>query len=83
MKLEELIEENRDHFISLAKFKFTKGDEFLAEDLFQDVALKVLTNKDKFDGTNFKGWFFVIMRNTYLNSYRIEKVKNKLDIWIT
>lgn len=40
-------------------------------DLVQDTMLKALTYQDKFtDGTNFKGWMYTIMKNTFINNYR-------------
>jgi RNA polymerase sigma factor (sigma-70 family) len=50
--------------------KFTSDrDESL--DLVQDTLMKAFTNRDKFrKDTNFKGWLFTIMRNTYINNYR-------------
>lgn len=50
--------------------KFTSDkDESL--DLVQDTLMKAFTNRDKFrKDTNFKGWLFTIMRNTYINKYR-------------
>lgn len=42
-----------------------------AYDLLQDTTLRVLDNEDKYiDNTNFKGWVFTIMRNTFINGYR-------------
>lgn len=42
-----------------------------AYDLLQDTTLKALDNRDKYiDNTNFKGWFFTIMRNIFINNYR-------------
>ena len=42
-----------------------------AADLFQNTALKILENAEKFKlGTDFKNWAFVIMRNTFINRYR-------------
>ena len=44
-----------------------------AEDLLQDTTLKVLDNAEKFaENTNFKGWVFTIMRNIFINNYRLE-----------
>ncbi|TCK83592.1 RNA polymerase sigma factor [Albibacterium bauzanense] len=49
---------------------FTR-DEQDAEDLVQDTILKAITYHDKFqDGTNFKGWLYTIMKNTFINNYR-------------
>lgn len=42
-----------------------------AEDLLQDTTLKALDNEEKYvDNVNFKGWFFTIMRNIFINNYR-------------
>lgn len=42
-----------------------------AYDLLQDTTLKALANEEKYvDNTNFKGWVFTIMRNTFINNYR-------------
>jgi len=51
-----------------------------ADDLLQDTFVKAIRFMDRFeDGTNLKGWLFVIMRNTFLNSYR-KKAKEKTNI---
>ena len=42
-----------------------------AHDLLQDTMLTALDNEEKYaEGTNFKGWVFTIMRNTFINNYR-------------
>ena len=42
-----------------------------AEDLLQDTTLKALDNEEKYvDNVNFKGWFFTILRNIFINNYR-------------
>jgi len=49
---------------------FTK-DEDDAEDLVQDTLMKAYRFLERFqDGTDFKAWLFVIMRNTFINSFR-------------
>jgi len=51
-------------------FQLTKNSDD-AEDLVQDTMLKALKYKDKFlEGTNFKGWLFTILKNTFINNYR-------------
>lgn len=43
-----------------------------AYDLLQDTTLKVLDSESKYrNNTNFKGWVFTIMRNLFINNYRI------------
>ncbi|GGG93252.1 MULTISPECIES: sigma-70 family RNA polymerase sigma factor [Pedobacter] len=49
---------------------FTK-DEDDADDLVQDTLIKAYRFLERFqDGTDFKAWLFVIMRNTFINSFR-------------
>ena len=49
-------------------------DKNLAEDLFQETALKVFRNRDKFvENNNFKGWLSTIMKNTFINHFRKNK----------
>lgn len=47
------------------------GDETDARDLYQDTALRIISNADKYQtGTNFKAWAVTIMRNIFINNYR-------------
>lgn len=47
------------------------GNETDANDLYQDTALRIISNADKYqDGTNFKAWAVTIMRNIFINNYR-------------
>ncbi|QPH41272.1 RNA polymerase sigma factor [Pedobacter endophyticus] len=49
--------------------KFTKNIDD-ADDLVQETLIKAFRFSEKFEkGTNFKGWLFMIMRNTFINSY--------------
>ncbi|MCX3267507.1 MAG: sigma-70 family RNA polymerase sigma factor [Chryseobacterium sp.] len=58
-----------DHLMSHA-LKFTR-DEDDAKDLLQETLIKGLRFAHSFDqGTNLRGWLYVIMRNTYINDYR-------------
>ncbi|TND09797.1 MAG: sigma-70 family RNA polymerase sigma factor [Bacteroidetes bacterium] len=42
-----------------------------AQDLLQETYLKALVNKDKFaESTNLKAWLYMIMKNTFINTYR-------------
>jgi RNA polymerase sigma-70 factor (ECF subfamily) len=42
-----------------------------AQDLLQETMLKALTYREKFaDSTNLKAWLYMIMKNTFINSYR-------------
>ncbi len=60
------------HSVSLKMhaLNFTKDVED-ANDLVQDTMLKAIRFYQTFqEGTNFKGWLFVIMKNTFINNYR-------------
>ena len=58
--------------------KFTK-DEDDAKDLLQETLIKGVRFCDKFDeGTNLRGWLFVIMRNTYINDFNKKNRKSEL-----
>ncbi|MCB9081213.1 MAG: RNA polymerase sigma factor [Lewinellaceae bacterium] len=47
------------------------GNMVDAEDLYQDTAVRIITNADKYNaGTNFKAWAVTIMRNIFINNYR-------------
>ena len=53
-------------------YKLTANRE-KAEDLLQDTLLKAMLHKESYNkNTNFKGWLFIIMRNTFINGYRAE-----------
>lgn len=55
---------------------FTKNHED-ANDLVQDTLVKAITNYNKFKlGTNLKGWLYTIMKNTFINNYRLASRKN-------
>jgi RNA polymerase sigma factor (sigma-70 family) len=58
--------------------RFTR-DEDEAKDLVQDTLLKGIRFCNNFDqGTNIKGWLYVIMRNTFINNYRKEQKRQEL-----
>jgi len=66
------------HSLSLRvhAMNFTKDLED-ANDLVQDTMVKAIRFYKNFqEGTNFKGWLFVIMKNTFINNYR-KNVKAK------
>lgn len=45
-------------------------DKVLAEDLFQEVFIRVSRKREHFKGGNFSGWLFAIARNLCLNAIR-------------
>lgn len=51
-----------------------------AEDLFQDTAIRIVTNAEKYhQGTNFKAWAATVMRNIFINNYR-KKLRRNLIV---
>ncbi len=59
-----------DTLLHAFAYNLTKNVED-AKDLFQETAVRALTNRDKFmPGTNFKAWLFTIMKNIFINNYR-------------
>ncbi len=60
-------------------YNLTKNVED-AKDLFQETALRALSNKEKFrPGTNFKAWLFTIMKNIFINNYRKKMKANTIQ----
>ena len=58
--------------------RYTKNEDD-ADDLVQDTMIKAIRFYKNFEeGTNIKGWLFVIMRNTFINDYRKNTRKNAL-----
>lgn len=71
------ISETQLVFTSVA-LKFT-SDWQDAQDLLQETMLRVYRSRDSFqEGTNFKNWGLMIMRNTFINEYRKRKVRGNL-----
>lgn len=67
------------HSLMAFSLKLT-GNYVDAEDLFQDTAVRIITNAEKYhQGTNFKAWAATIMRNIFINNYR-KKVRRNLII---
>jgi len=56
----------------LMKYAYSlTADKEDAKDLVQDTILKALKYSDKFeDESNFKGWTYTILKNTFINGYR-------------
>lgn len=54
------------------------SDKDAAQDLIQDTLYLALKNKDKFDGSNLRGWLSTIMRNHFINGYRRKSVRKEI-----
>ena len=53
-------------------------DASLADDLFQETALRAFRYQSKYEGnTNLKAWLSTIMRNLFINQYRKEKKRQE------
>ncbi|RZJ86897.1 MAG: sigma-70 family RNA polymerase sigma factor [Chryseobacterium sp.] len=58
--------------------KFTNNEDD-AKDLVQETLIKGVRFCEKFDeGTNLRGWLYVIMKNTFINDFRKKVKKNDL-----
>jgi RNA polymerase sigma-70 factor, ECF subfamily len=58
---------------------FLTGNREMAEDLFQDVWMRVLTRGDQFNGrARFETWLFTIARNLVIDQRR-KRTMNSLD----
>ncbi len=69
LNFDSLIVENRVRLKNYA-LNFTRNEDD-AEDLIQDTLLKAYSYFANFKpGTNFRGWLFTIMKNTFINNYR-------------
>ena len=54
-------------------------DRTLAEDIFQEVFIRVARKNQQFTGGNFGGWLFAIARNQCLNAIRDRHEHSSLD----
>lgn len=71
------VQETKAVFSSVA-FKFT-SDWQDAQDLMQETLMRVYRSRNSFEeGTNFRNWGLMIMRNTFINEYRKRKVRGNL-----
>jgi len=59
---------------------YLAGDKSVAEEICQDVFLKVYLNIAKFEGrSSFKTWIYKIAKNTYLDYVRSQKKDTVLE----
>lgn len=71
--------ESVSHSLRAFSLRLT-GNNDDAEDLYQDTAVRIINNADKYNpGTNFKAWAVTIMRNIFINNYR-KKVRRNMII---
>jgi len=61
------------HYLKSFALKLTQ-DIHKAEDLFQDTAFRAFKHQDKFSrDSNLKAWLSTIMKNTFINNFRVKK----------
>ncbi len=61
------------HYLRSFALKLTQ-DIHTAEDLFQDTAFRAFKHQDKFSqNSNLKAWLSTIMKNTFINNFRVKK----------
>lgn len=69
LNFEKMVQNEFTSMKSLAMQLTRNTDD--ANDLVQETILKALRYQDKYTvGTNFKGWVFTILKNTFINNYR-------------
>lgn len=55
------------------------SDDFIAEDILQEVFLKIHTGIEKIrDNTKIRSWVYRIARNTVIDHYRTDKIEEDL-----
>jgi RNA polymerase sigma factor (sigma-70 family) len=73
----KLIDHNTGRLRRFA-YQLTRDQE-AADDLFQDTLTRIIQNEEKFrSDTNFAAWSQTIMRNLYINQFRIRKRRTEL-----
>lgn len=67
---------NNSQFLKPYASRFTHDKE-AAKDLFQETMYLALSNQERFnEGTNIKAWLYTIMRNIFINNYRLKVKQN-------
>jgi len=82
MKTDKFVQELADLRPTLVEFtrKFTNNRDD-SMDLVHDTMLKALSRKSKFrEDINLKGWLYIIMRNTFINQYRKDKISRSQHV---
>ncbi len=77
-KLSTQITEHSEHLKYYA-LSLTNDSE-TANDLIQETMFKALKNEDRYvHDKNLRSWLFTIMKNTFINQYRREKSRQKME----
>ena len=79
MTFNEIWNKHKGHLLNFIKTKI--DDEYLAEDILQEVSIKLLENLNrKTEIINYKTWLFQVARNTIADYYRKNNKHYKLPI---
>lgn len=71
--------ENLEDLLFGFAMKLTKNRD-RARDLMQETLMRAFKNKERFrKGTNFKAWVTTIMRNSFINNYRKQRTRNRIE----
>lgn len=71
--------ENLEDLLFGFAMKLTKNRD-RSRDLMQETSYRAFKSLDRFrDGTNFKAWVTTIMRNSFINNYRKQRTRNKVE----
>jgi RNA polymerase sigma-70 factor (ECF subfamily) len=79
MTFNKIWNKHKGHLLNFIKTKI--DDEHIAEDILQEVSIKLLDNlKRKTEIKDHKTWLFQVTRNTITDYYRKNKQHSKLSI---
>ncbi|QTD36451.1 sigma-70 family RNA polymerase sigma factor [Polaribacter batillariae] len=79
MTFKEIWDKHKSHLLNFIKTKM--DDENIAEDVLQEVNLKLIENLNrKTEIKNYKTWIFQVARNTIADYYRKNKRYSELPI---
>jgi len=79
--IESIWEEYYDHLLMFILKKVP--DKSTAEDILQDVFIKILSNIDSLiDSTKLKNWIFQITRNAIIDHYRKSKPSENISLFL-
>ena len=77
-KFNALILQHQDDAYNFAFYLL--GDPDTAEDATQQAFINAFLHYDQFQGTNFKGWLFKILKNTCIDEFRREKRRSAYSL---
>ena len=72
--LEQLIDHYGGELLAFAGSKVARHES--ADDLAQEVWMKIWANRAKFDGNNFRAWMYKIANNHLLDQMRRKRLNN-------